>query len=148
MNLPLTYREFLEAKIVTAPVGGFDVALEDINPLLKPHQKAIVQWACRGGRRAIFAAFGLGKSFIQLEILRLVLLHTAMPVLQVAPLGVRLELMADARTLSTGDHPDITDEQRAELAAWLAAGPGRGIDLKFIRRTVEVHGAGHYLANY
>ncbi len=148
MNLPLTYREFLEAKIITAPVGGFEVALEDINPLLKPHQKAMVQWACRGGRRAIFAAFGLGKSFIQLEILRLVLLHTGMPVLQVAPLGVRLELMGDARTLSIGDHPDITDEQRAELATWLAAGPGRGIDLKFIRRTVEVHGAGHYLANY
>ncbi len=148
MNLPLTYREFLEAKIVTAPVGGFEVALADINPLLKPHQKAIVQWACRGGRRAIFAAFGLGKSFIQLEILRLVLAYTGMPVLQVAPLGVRLELMGDARTLSTGDHPDITDEQRVELAAWLAAGPGRAIDLKFIRRTVEVHGAGHYLANY
>jgi DNA modification methylase len=148
MNLPLTYREFLEAKIVTAPVGGFEVALDDINPLLKPHQKAIVQWACRGGRRAIFAAFGLGKSFIQLEILRLVLAYTGMPVLQVAPLGVRLELMGDARTLSTGDHPDITDDQRAELAAWLAAGPARAIDLKFIRRTVEVHGAGHYLANY
>lgn len=158
MNLPLTYREFLEAKIITAPVGGFEVALDEINPLLKPHQKAIVQWACRGGRRAIFAAFGLGKSFIQLEILRLVWLYTGMPVLQVAPLGVRLELMADARTLSTGDHPDITDEQRAELAAWLAAGPGRAIDLKFIRRTVEVldnSGSGqgqprpgHYLANY
>ena len=41
--------------------------------LLKPHQKAIVQWALHGGQRAIFAAFGLGKTFIQLEIGRLVL---------------------------------------------------------------------------
>jgi len=148
VNLPLTYRDFLEAKIVTAPVGGFHVELAEINPLLKDHQKAIVQWACAGGRRAIFAAFGLGKSFIQLEILRLVLLHTGMPVLQVAPLGVRLELMGDARTLSTGDHPDITDRQRLELSVWQAEGPGRTIDLRFVRRTPEVKGPGHYLANY
>lgn len=148
MNLPLSYRDFLEAKVVTAPVGGFDVAVEDINPLLKPHQKRIVQWACAGGRRAIFASFGLGKSFMQLEVLRLVRLHTGRPVLQVAPLGVRLELMGDARTLATGDHPDITDAQRAELAAWLATHPDGAIDLKFIRRTVEVKGPDHFLANY
>lgn len=161
MNMPLTYREFLEAKIVMAPVGGFHVALEDINPLLKPHQKRIVQWACAGGRRAIFAAFGLGKSFMQLELMRLVRLHVKRAVLQIAPLGVRLELMLDAKTLATGDHPDITDEQRAELAAWLDGHPERVIDLKFIRRTVEVKAAedralaetgqplnGHYLCNY
>jgi vacuolar-type H+-ATPase catalytic subunit A/Vma1 len=29
-----------------------------------------VRWAVRGGRRAIFAAFGLGKTVIQLETLR------------------------------------------------------------------------------
>ena len=88
MNLPITYREFLEAKVVFAPEGGFAVAIEDINPLLKDHQKAIVQWACAGGRRAIFAAFGLGKSFMQLELLRLVGNHIGEPVLQVAPLGL------------------------------------------------------------
>lgn len=153
MNAPLSYQDFLNAKMVFAPEGGFEVALGDINPLLKAHQKLIVQWACRGGRRAIFAAFGLGKSFIQLEVLRLVRRHlasiaAALPVLQVAPLGVRLELMADARTLATGDHVDITDAQRAELAAWMAAAPDRAIDLKFIRRSVEIKDAGHYLANY
>jgi DNA modification methylase len=148
MNLPLSYQDFLNAKIVMAKAGGFEVALDDINPLLKPHQKAIVVWACRGGRRAIFAAFGLGKSFIQLELLRLVKAHLGLPVLQVAPLGVRLELMGDARTLATGDHPDITEAQRAELAAWLAGRPDRVIDLKFIRHSWEVAGVGHYLANY
>jgi len=148
MNTPLTYREFLDAKVPIAVDGGFDVAVEDINPLLKPHQKRIVQWACHGGKRAIFAAFGLGKSFMQLELLRLVRLHLGQAVLQVAPLGVRLELMADARTLSTGEHPDITEAQRAELRAWLSTHPDGAIDLKFIRRTVEVKDAGHYLANY
>jgi hypothetical protein len=159
MNLPLSYRDFLDAKMVFAAEGGFEVSLEDINPLLKPHQKVMVQWGCRGGRRAVFAAFGLGKSFVQLEILRLVLAHTGMPVLQVAPLGVRLELIGDAAVLATGDRADITDAQRAELAAWLDGRPDRVIGLTFIRHSWEVKRSsdgsgpgqplpGHYLANY
>ena len=65
------YRRFLEGKIKLAPSSGFDVADSEINPLLKPHQRAIVRWALRGGRRAIFGAFGLGKTPIQIEIMRL-----------------------------------------------------------------------------
>ena len=72
MNLRLRYEDFLAAKVAMAPVSGFVVEDHEINPLLKPHQKAMVKWACLGGRRALFAAFGLGKSFMQLEILRLV----------------------------------------------------------------------------
>lgn len=155
----VSYQDFLDAKIVMAASAGFDVELDDINPLLKPHQKRIVQWACAKGRAAIFAAFGLGKSFMQLELLRLVRLHVRQPVLQVAPLGVRLELMLDAMTLATGDHPDITDAQRAELAAWLEGHPERLIELSFVQRSVEVQSEegrragdgrerGHYLTNY
>lgn len=144
----MSYADFLAAKMVFAPEGGFDVADDEINPLLKPHQRAIVRWACKGGRRAIFAAFGLGKSFMQLEVLRLVRVKTGRAVLQVAPLGVRVELMADARTLSTADHPDITDAQRLDHARWLARHPEGAIDLRFVRRSSEVEGVGHYLANY
>ncbi|MGV3651046.1 MAG: DNA methyltransferase [Devosia sp.] len=142
-----SYRDFLAAKVVMAPVGGFAVADRDINPLLKPHQRAMVQWACVGGRRAVFAAFGLGKTFVQIEILRLVAHHTGNAVLQVAPLGVRQEFMQDARTLATGEHPDITDGQRAELAAWQAGHPERVPAITFIRRT-ENAGPGINLANY
>lgn len=163
MTMPLSYRDFLEAKMVQAPEGGFVIAEGDINPLLKPHQKAIVIWACAGGRRAIFAAFGLGKSFMQIELLRLVGIHTsrlkqpegelfggAIPgaVLQVAPLGVRLELLLDANTLATGEHPDITAAQRAELSAWLDGHPERRPALRFINRSAQVTGPGHYLSNY
>lgn len=143
-----SYSDFLEAKMVFAPVGGFDVDEADINPLLKPHQKAIVIWACKGGRRAIFAAFGLGKSFMQIEILRLVGNHAGGPTLQVAPLGVRQEFFTDVHTLATGDHPDITDAQRVELAAWQAGHPERIPSLTFIRRTEEAGTAGAYIANY
>lgn len=150
MNLPLSYRDFLDAKMVFAPVGGFHVELGEINPLLKPHQKLMVQWACAGGRRAIFAAFGLGKTFIQIELMRLVRLHLGLgaTVLLVAPLGVRQEFLQDARTLATGEHPDITDAQRAELAAWLDLHPERAPVLSFVRRSDQVTGGGLYLANY
>ncbi|UYN98376.1 MAG: DEAD/DEAH box helicase family protein [Devosia sp.] len=106
MNLPLRYEDFLAAKVAMAPVSGFVVTDDDINPLLKPHQKDMVRWACLGGRRALFAAFGLGKSFMQIEILRIVQAKFGGMALIVAPLGVRREFMADVRVLATGKHPD------------------------------------------
>ena len=99
MNVPLSYQQFLEAKIAMAPKMGFDVADHEINPILLGHQRAIVKWACRGGRRAIFAAFGLGKTVMQLEILRLVTMRTGGRGLLVAPLGVRQEFRRDAEVV-------------------------------------------------
>ena len=55
----MNYREFLETKIETAPVSGFDVPPEEIHPAMKPHQRDAVVWALHGGRRALFEAFGL-----------------------------------------------------------------------------------------
>jgi hypothetical protein len=82
-----TYDEFLAEKVNFTSSHGFGVALTAVNPILKPHQAAIVQWAVRGGRRAIFAAFGLGKTLIQLEVLRLVIEHAGGNALIVLPLG-------------------------------------------------------------
>src|SRR5687767_3291871 len=67
---PLDYLSFIRDKIVTLPPLGMPLAANDVHPLLKPHQVDLVKWAVEGGRRAIFAAFGLGKSFIQLEVMR------------------------------------------------------------------------------
>jgi len=151
MNMPVRYEDFLKAKVVMAPALGFAVTEAEINPLLKPHQKAIVIWACAGGRRAIFAAFGLGKSFMQIEIVRIILARFGDGVgmgLIAAPLGVRREFMADVRTLATGDHPDITDAQRAELAAWQAGHPERVPSLKFIRNIADAVPGGMHITNY
>ncbi|MGN6313210.1 MAG: DNA methyltransferase [Rhodanobacteraceae bacterium] len=93
------YREFLEAKVRVAPDSGFDVADADIHPMLKPHQRAGVRWGCRGGRRALFEAFGLGKSVQQIEILRLCRVHAGGAALVVLPLGVRQEFRRDAEML-------------------------------------------------
>ena len=46
------YREFLESKIETAPVSGFEIDGEEINKALKPHQRDAVLWALSGGRLA------------------------------------------------------------------------------------------------
>jgi hypothetical protein len=67
------YREFLNAKVVLSKDHGFAIEPGEVHRLLKPHQVDVVRWAVRGGRRAIFASFGLGKTMMQLECLRLVL---------------------------------------------------------------------------
>jgi DNA modification methylase len=142
------YRAFLEAKVRLAPAYGFEVSLDEINPLLKPHQKAIVQWACRGGRRAVFAAFGLGKSIIQIEVLRLVTQRFGGRGLLVLPLGVRQEFTRDAQFLITGEHPEVSDELRAELRRWQAGRPDRLPSITFIRSIEQAGRAGLYSTNY
>lgn len=67
----VAYDDFLRAKVVLAEKEGFDCDADEVNPLLKPHQRQIVQWMVAGGKRACFAAFGLGKSVIQLETVRI-----------------------------------------------------------------------------
>lgn len=95
----MNYEEFLREKSAVAEQHGFNIDQDDLHPSLKPHQRDIVQWALAGGRRAIFAKFGLGKSVMQLETLRHVQARTGKPVLIVCPLGVRIEFAADAKRL-------------------------------------------------
>jgi DNA modification methylase len=125
------YREFLKAKCNLPQDLGVPIDASDIHPWLKPHQRAAVEWAVRGGRRALFESFGLGKTVQQLEILRLILKHTTANggdgkaftrAVIVAPLGVRQEFTRDARKID--------------------------IDLKFIRSIEEADAPGIYLTNY
>ncbi|PPU41871.1 DNA methylase N-4 [Xanthomonas arboricola pv. populi] len=90
------YRDFLERKVRVAPSLGFDISPDDVHPMLKPHQRDSVVWACSGGRRALFQRFGLGKSMQQLEIMRLARAHAGGAVGIVVPLGVRQEFRRDA----------------------------------------------------
>ena len=93
----IPYEDFLRAKVKLAESWGYDVAESEITPRLKPHQRAMVKWAVAGGRRGIFAAFGLGKSVVQLETVRLTLTRCGGRGLIVCPLGVRQEFIRDAR---------------------------------------------------
>ena len=96
----MDYQNFVRGKIAMAKFSGFDVNDSEISPILKPHQRDIVKWAVRGGCRAIFAAFGLGKSVMQIETLRLIHAHAGGKVLVICPLGVRQEFKRDAQMLN------------------------------------------------
>lgn len=63
----MNYKEFLQTKIEVAPESGFDIDKRKLNEALKPHQKDAVAWAIRGGRRALFESFGLGKTIQEIE---------------------------------------------------------------------------------
>lgn len=119
----MDYQTFIRQKEVKAQPGGFEVEDNEISRILKPHQRACVRWAVSGGRRALFEAFGLGKSVQQLEAVRLVLKKIGGGRgLIVAPLGVRQEFKRDAAML--------------------------GLDIKFVRHSEDVAGDGLYLTNY
>jgi hypothetical protein len=55
------------------PVGRVRGAAAELHPWLKPHAALAVRWMLAGGRRAVFASFGLHKTSMQLEACRLAL---------------------------------------------------------------------------
>ena len=92
----MTYKDFLESKIELATDSGFVVEPEHINKALKPHQKDAVAWALKGGRRALFESFGLGKTVQEIEFCHLAAEHENGRALIVLPLGVKQEFTRDA----------------------------------------------------
>jgi len=98
----MEYLEFLKSKIKIAPDTGVEFRAEDVNPILKPHERDTVLWAAKGGQRAIFSSFGLGKTVTQLEIMRLLMSVSEGKALIVAPLNVVDEFKSDADRLLNG----------------------------------------------
>ena len=121
----MNYNDFLKRKVCVAPSLGFEVDQALVNPRMKPHCQAIVPWLLAGGRRALFASFGLHKTVIQLEAVRLAAEHAGGRGLITIPLGVRQEFRRDA----------------VERLGW--AEPPR-----FIRSIEEADATGVYLTNY
>ena len=122
----MNYNEFLKSKIKIEKDAGQKVEASDINPKLLPHQKSIVEWMVSGGRRACFASFGLGKTIIQLEAVRVTREKCGGMGLIVIPLGVRQEFTRDS----------------IEILGWQSAP-------KFIRSITEAEDPhGIYMTNY
>jgi DNA modification methylase len=78
MSATMDYQDFIAAKVAAAPEMGFSAPLP-LHDSLFPHQRAIVDWAITRGRAAIFAAFGLGKTRMQIELARQTCAHTERP---------------------------------------------------------------------
>lgn len=107
----MTHTQFIESKILQAKPEGFTVNDFLLHSSSKPHQSDIIEWGALGGKRAIFASFGLGKTQIQLELARLVVDHynvgslsrsdklVQKKALIICPLGVKGEFKKDAERL-------------------------------------------------
>jgi DNA modification methylase len=107
-----SYLAFLRSKIPQAECAGFG-PVSPCHASLFPHQRDICTWAIRGGRRAIFAQFGLGKTRIHLQLAWWVAEKTGGKYLIVCPLGVRQEFTQ-------------------------SDGPAMGIPVHFVRTSEEV----------
>ena len=82
----MNYQQFIKRKASEDVVSGFDP--QDLGGHLFDFQAAIVEWACKRGRAAIFADTELAKKAMQTEWARQVTEHAGGMVLIAAPLCV------------------------------------------------------------
>jgi len=107
----MDYLEFLKSKNATDQSTGFEPS--EINPMLFDFQGAIVGWACKRGRAAIFADCGLGKTPMQLEWAK----QAPCNVLILAPLAVTGQTIREAEKFGIGDisHARNADEVKSKI---------------------------------
>lgn len=109
----MEYSDFLNSKILVSEMSGFDVSPDELHPSTKDHQRDSIIWGLKGGRRALFLQFGLGKTHIQIEMARLAHKKENARCLLICPLGVKQE---------------FTQKD----------GPRLGVDIEYVRTNAEV----------
>jgi superfamily II DNA or RNA helicase len=114
----VSYADFLARKQRTVQPAGRAVDEADVHPMLHPWQRRIVTWSVGLGRGAIWADTGLGKTFLQIETVRL----SGDRGLIVAPLAVCAQ----------------TVRQAAKL----------GITVRYARSGADADGPGIWITNY
>jgi hypothetical protein len=120
----MEYENFVMAKRRAEVATGHKPG--DLNLNLFDFQSAIVSWAVRRGRAAIFADTGLGKTLMQLSWADEVVRHTGGIVLILAPLAVSEQTIEQGKTFDIdvkriphGEAPDsagvwITNYERID----------------------------------
>lgn len=114
----MSYAELLARRTRASADAGRVVDPSELHSSLKPFQRQITSWAIEGGRRAVWADTGLGKTRMQVEWARL----SADRSLIAAPLAVC--------------------QQTVEEAAKI------GVTVKYVRGSDEVDGPGVYVTNH
>lgn len=102
----MEYLAFLKSKIELAKESGFKIEPSQLNKALKPHQRDAVAWALKGGRRALFESFGLGKTVQEIEFCHQAAVHEDGRALIVLPLGVKQEFTRDAVEILGYEQPE------------------------------------------
>jgi len=116
----MDYQSFVQAKRRREIPTGHNPG--DLNENLFDFQHAIVSWAVRRGRAAIFADTGLGKTLMQLSWADEVHSHTGGKVLVLAPLAVSEQTIEQGLTF--------------------------GIEVKRVPQGCDIPGPGVWITNY
>lgn len=117
------YEKFVQGKRRAEVATGHKPG--ELNPHLFDFQYAIVSWAVRRGRAAIFADTGLGKTLMQLSWADEVASHTGGMVLILAPLAVSEQTIEQGKTFGIevqrvphGQAPDAPACGSRTMSAW------------------------------
>lgn len=109
----MSYETFIERKALEHVSAGFEP--QALPSHLFDFQAAIVAWACKRGRAAIFADTGLGKTAMQTAWAMQVAMHTGGRVLILAPLCVAQQTVEESARwgipIEYARHGDKTDAQ-------------------------------------
>lgn len=108
----MTYTDFLARKRRVAGSLGIDPRRIDLSGVLYDWQAALVRWALRKGRAALFCDCGLGKTFMQVAWADAL----NVPTLILAPLCVAEQTVAEAAKLGipvvyARDHAEASDHR-------------------------------------
>lgn len=93
----MNYQDFIAAK--SQLDGDYGFQPEWMPAMLFPFQAAIIEWACRKGRAAIFADCGLGKTFMQLVWAENVARKACGRVLILTPLAVAFQTVREGEKI-------------------------------------------------
>ncbi len=105
----MSYSEFLRIKTQMGAEHGFDPVFNP--PWLFDFQAALVEWAVRKGRAALFADCGLGKTCMQLAWAENIVRKTGGRVLILTPLAVAAQTVREAERFdirATRSHDGIS----------------------------------------
>lgn len=116
-----SYQELLARKRVAFEPRGLS-KVPALNDAMFPHQAHTTEFLLRAGCGAAFLDTGLGKSLVALEWARVILEHTNMSVLMLAPLAVGPQHQREAEKF--------------------------GIEARYVREPAEVTGSGIWITNY
>ena len=107
------YELFIRSKSQLDGYFGFDPTF--MPSYLFPFQAALVEWAVRKGRGAIFADCGLGKTLMELAWAENVYRHTGQPVLILTPLAVAAQFTHEAETFGINAARSVRGEITAPI---------------------------------
>ncbi|MCA9726074.1 MAG: hypothetical protein KC729_00215 [Candidatus Eisenbacteria bacterium] len=112
----MSYGDFVAQKRRIVHPDG--ITVNDVNAKLFPFQAAVVRWALRRARAAVWADCGLGKSWMAIEWAHHVSEATGKPVIILCPLAVADQFVAESERM--GRKVSHADESTAGEAAFRA----------------------------